>query len=1161
MQHWKSWRTVMILSFLWTASGSADDTIVLQLRWDHQFQFAGYYAANWQGYYTDEGLDVEIRSALTDEGDILSAVEEVVSGRADFGIGAADILKVHDQGPPLSVVATIFQQSAAAFYLKQDTPFRSLADLARLRVARRVNDLIDIELQAMLLNEGIDPADVPPHEHQPGLDHLLSDRIQVMPGYRTSTPYHTDEHGKPFREILPADYGVDFYGDSLFTRTTLTQHNPELVEKFRRASLKGWQYALDHPEELVVKISNDLPRHAKLKDLEGFNRFQMQVVKELILYPIIAIGNSTPERWLRMHAFLKQLGQVERELNLSTFIFDPERLRFKKQQRFKNMMLWSTIVVTTLLMISALWTLSLKRQVAQKTRTLQQEIAGRQKIQEALATSERTLTTLMENLPGMAYRCHNDRNWTMEFVSKGCFALTGYSSADLLQNRTQSYGQLIHAADRDDVWNGIQQTLQEKRSFQLIYRIITAQQEEKWVWEQGVGVKAAEDGPTLLEGFITDITAYKQAEDALRTSERLLRTIAENYPSYLSIIEADLTVGFTSGREFTKLGLNPDDFVGLTLEQVFREQTDLVRSYYQQAFSGQEVNFELYINDQYQRYTALPLYDEDGNILRILAVVENITERKQAEQALQKSEERFTLAMQATNDGLYDWNLVTNEIYFSPGWKRMLGYTDDELENDFSVWERLTDPDGVKKSWEMLQELLDHKRDRFEVEFTMQHKDGHWVDILSRANAVFDEQGKGVRVVGTHVDISERKRVEKELYHLNQTLEAAQKMAKVGYWSYEIATQMPSWSDQMFVVCGYDPASGVPSYANHKKTWHPDDWEMFDAAVQACIKGTPYNIVIRIIFPDGSIHYVNTQGFPRYNERNEITELFGTSQDITELKQAEQALHEYSERLEAMVEERSRKLQEAQEKLLRHEKLAALGQLAGSVAHELRHPLGVLSNAAYFLKISLTDADDTTGEYLEMITAEVRKSDKIISDLLDFSRNQLTEKHFSTAIQLRGLVDEVLVEHPPPEGVELESEFENDLPPVLGDPQQIKQVVTNLLLNAYQSMPEGGTLTVGSRQKTVGGQQSAEGSEQSNRDSSLPTADSLLLTIKDTGCGIAPEHLGKLFEPLFTTKSKGIGLGLAISKNLIEANGGRIEVASEPGTGSTFNIILPAESS
>ena len=264
-------------------------------------------------------------------------------------------------------------------------------------------------------------------------------------------------------------------------------------------------------------------------------------------------------------------------------------------------------------------------------------------------------------------------------------------------------------------------------------------------------------------------------------------------------------------------------------------------------------------------------------------------------------------------------------------------------------------------------------------------------------------------------------------------------------------------------------------------------------------------------------------------------------QHVAERVRVEAMLREYSERLEEMVEERTGELRDAQEELVRKERLAVLGELAGGVGHELRNPLGVISNAVYYLQTILPDADETTAtarEYLELIASEVHNAAKIISDLLDFSRTRSPERE-ETAIS--ELIAQVLQKQPPPEKVVVTTRIASDLPPVFVDPRQIGQVLVNLVTNAYQAMPEGGRLVI----KT---------SEVSGK---LPKSGRVAIAISDTGCGIPQENMEKVFEPLFTTKARGIGLGLVLSRNLVGANGGRIEVESEVGRGSTFTVWLP----
>lgn len=256
--------------------------------------------------------------------------------------------------------------------------------------------------------------------------------------------------------------------------------------------------------------------------------------------------------------------------------------------------------------------------------------------------------------------------------------------------------------------------------------------------------------------------------------------------------------------------------------------------------------------------------------------------------------------------------------------------------------------------------------------------------------------------------------------------------------------------------------------------------------------------------------------------------------DITERKQAEQALKTYSEQLETKVTERTQKLREAQEQLIRQERLAVLGQLAGGVAHELRNPLGVVNNAVYFLKLILTEADDTTQEYLDIIASRIQDAEKIVADLLNLSRTRPIDRQQTT---LESLVREVLAKHPPAAMVQVINTIPAGLPPVFVDPRQIEQVLTNLIVNAYQAMPDGGELTCHAQAE----------------------AGQIKLSISDTGCGIPAEILPKIFEPLFSSKPKGIGLGLTVSKNLVEVNGGDLTVSSNEGLGSTFTITLPIQ--
>ena len=244
--------------------------------------------------------------------------------------------------------------------------------------------------------------------------------------------------------------------------------------------------------------------------------------------------------------------------------------------------------------------------------------------------------------------------------------------------------------------------------------------------------------------------------------------------------------------------------------------------------------------------------------------------------------------------------------------------------------------------------------------------------------------------------------------------------------------------------------------------------------------------------------------------------------------------------LEARVEERTRELtdalkhlRDAQDQLVRQERLAILGQLAGGVGHELRNPLGVMTNAIYYLEAVLTDQRPEVKEYLGILQQQVGLSEKIVSDLLDFARIKPPSRE---VVALDTLLDHQINRLAMANGVRVERDLPADLPPAFVDPVQVGQVVLNLLTNAVEAVGEhGGRLVLRARHEPP----------------------NLRLEVADSGPGIAPSDLDKIFEPLFTTKPRGIGLGLAVSRGLARSNGGEITVASPPGEGARFTLTLP----
>lgn len=282
------------------------------------------------------------------------------------------------------------------------------------------------------------------------------------------------------------------------------------------------------------------------------------------------------------------------------------------------------------------------------------DVSERLEAEKALRESRRALATLMANLPGIAYRCLNDRNWTMEFVSDGCKALTGYEPHELVQNATVAYNDLIHPDDRERVWDVVQADLNKGKAFQIMYRLITREQQEKWVWEQGCGVFGDAGNLVALEGFITDITEYRRAEEHLR----LLSSIVKQSSEGIALADMDGNLQYVNSAFAAMHGYEPEKLLrkNLAIFHTPRQSASLEAANRELRETGQ---FTGEIWHKRRDGTVFPaflnnslLYDKSGGTVGMIYIMRDITTRKKAAEALRESEERFRTLSEAAEEGI-----------------------------------------------------------------------------------------------------------------------------------------------------------------------------------------------------------------------------------------------------------------------------------------------------------------------------------------------------------------------------------------------------------------------------------------------------------------------------------------------------------------------------
>jgi PAS domain S-box-containing protein len=664
------------------------------------------------------------------------------------------------------------------------------------------------------------------------------------------------------------------------------------------------------------------------------------------------------------------------------------------------------------------------------------------------------------------------------------------------------------------------------------------------------------DGRRLVISMAMDVTERKQAEDALRESENKFKYVFE-----YSVVGKSITQ-ISGGMQVNKALC---DMLGYSLQEMqekkWQEIThpddiELTKSHVELLVSGKQdstrfVKRFIHKNGSivWVDLSSTIRRDKQNKPLYLMSAVIDITERIQAAEKLRETNDYLENLFNYANAPIIVWDPRFKITRFNHAFETLTGRSAAEvLGKPLGI---LFPPAQIEASMELIQKT--QTGERWEVvEINIQHFDGSIHTVLWNSATLFSEDGKiPIATIAQGQDITERKQAEEKLIASEIRYRRLFEVAKDGIMILDAETGMITDANPFLIaMLGFSHEAFLG-----KKIW---DLGLFKdiVASQANFLELQQKDYIRyedlpLETADGRRLDVEFIGNVYQAGHGKVFQC--NIRDITERKRMEQALQEYNARLETEVEQRTRELRAAQEQLVRQERLAMLGQVAGSIGHELRNPLGVISNAVYYLKMSQPEASDKVKEYLDILEKETRTSDKIVTDLLDFARIKTLDREPAAVSEL---IHQTMKRYPAPRSVQVALEIPAGLPKIFADPQHVVQVLGNLLVNAYQAMEKqpglkrtaslreqaGSTGTLANRKLTV---------------SAVAQGDMMILAVQDTGTGISPENMDKLFEPLFTTKARGIGLGLAVSRKLVEANGGKIEVQSEPGRGSVFTIYLP----
>ncbi|HET6221493.1 MAG TPA: PAS domain-containing protein, partial [Dongiaceae bacterium] len=528
--------------------------------------------------------------------------------------------------------------------------------------------------------------------------------------------------------------------------------------------------------------------------------------------------------------------------------------------------------------------------------------------------------------------------------------------------------------------------------------------------------------------------------------------------------------------------------------------------------------------------TGRAVFDESGRAVYLDGVIFDVTEQRRIEGELRASEQKFR-SLLGNIPGAFYRSIVAEPYtmeYVSDAIESITGYpAADFVGSRVRNFSSIAHPEDGAMVQQTLAEGL-RKHQPFSVEYRVQHKDGSYRWIHERGQGVYDEAGKLRYLDGAVFDITESHQIREELLASEQKFKTL--LTNIPGVFYRCANDanytMEFISAAISDVSGYPPSDFIGNkLRSYASLIHSDDAALVDEAVNAGLaRREPFTIEYRIVHRDGSVHWVHEKGQGIYDINGQLLHLDGAIFDVTERHRIEEELRQTTD------------------KLAQSEKLATIGQVAATVSHELRNPLGAIRNSMALVRQLTRDKQLGVERALDRVDRNIERCTAIISDLLDFTRRKELSRQ-PTAID--SWLQEVLAEQSLPADVMLARDLRAS-GEVAIDREKFRQVVVNLIENAAQALkdpiwqpPEGHRRSITVRTETAGPH--------------------VRLSVIDSGPGIASDVLARIFEPLFTTKSFGVGLGLPTVRQIVEQHGGTIDVESRINEGSSFTIWLPRQ--
>jgi len=787
------------------------------------------------------------------------------------------------------------------------------------------------------------------------------------------------------------------------------------------------------------------------------------------------------------------------------------------------------------------------------------------------------------------------------FLSDRIWSLFGYDK-ELTKTSYDNFMAAIHPDDRQKVSDAITNCIENEADYNVEHRVVWPDGSIHWLQENGNVIRGKNIKPLRMLGMVQDITRRKEAQLELQVSKEKLSRYFDLSP--LGFVLTDMQGKFIEcNKAFNKLcgyledelysldywSLTPDDYKEEEIKQLeFLKNTGRYGPYEKEYRRKDGSRVPVRLN-------GMTVRDENGNE-QIWSIIEDISESKLAQLKLEESEQRFSFALEGSGDGIWDWNMQTNDIIYSPMWMSMLGYEVNELEYSFDTFKNLVHPDDMPTLQMHLNNYLEGEVQNYIVEMRMKCKDESYKWILSRGRIVeYDKKGKATRMAGVHSDISERMELQNKFKLQNKMMDMLHNATTEFVSNTDIKTPMNAILDTLLEVtkseCGFigeiqyteDGSPSLKIFTSSNISWDDETQKFFYENIntefifdnletlfgrvittgKVVVSNNLNNNIFSVDLPTGHPVMNSFIGMPFYHG-TEVVGLYGLANreqgyndEIQELlipANLTLGAMVHSHRMQKNEENARIEITKAREEAIKANR--AKSEFLSSMSHELRTPMNAIMGFSQLLTMS--SEEELSSSQKENV-GEILKASKhllnLINEVLDLAKiesgglslsveNVLLGTLLSESLQLvyplaerRGILIEVFCEGKQTSVVNLiESEMI-----IRADYTRTKQVIINFLSNAIKYNSENGKITL---------------------KYNFTDKNTIRVSISDTGKGLTSEQQEQLFTAFNrlgeeNSEIEGTGIGLVISKNIIEVMGGTLGAESEPGVGCTFWFELP----